>query len=301
MSEKELLPEQGNITLPRDYDVYHPGLNQDIQNLLRQVIAAKDAQHAAELSEIVESYKERLSVAETASSELAERCRTLTEDRDRLEDKVDALESEVLTARERAAEAEFKRDNAVRIAEEAEVSIAPLRAENDRLKRSEESLKEQINELEGMLRTYKSTKPSGGIQLTSILPDVSEEELKARKERERIEGLNKVLERRGIEPLAVPPLPSVDSVTEEAVNEQMERVAEAAVADADTFPVVSDDTGAEAAESGAEETAVDAGDAGEEADEALSLEDQLRNLEHRVSYLERWKESAEVRLVDLMG
>jgi chromosome segregation ATPase len=315
--------ELQEIELPHDYNEAFgdPRANDTIRDLIRQVIERKNVEHNAELAEVIDSYKARLDVAETAVNEL----------RDRLDDKnlaiedlqeelkskeasiepiiielkelngvVSNLKVQLHEANEARADAEEKRDNAYNAMNEAKADLEVAKAENDRLRRSEESLKSQVNELEGLVRTYKQSKPTGGLQLTSALRPLTPEEEEQKRKQSKVEELNRILERRGIAPLPVPPLPSANApeidepeVTDADIREQQERVSEAAEA-AKVFPeVVSAESGAEEAAAGAEEACEDAG----EADRAPTLAE----LAARIEALEVWKDSAEVRLIDLMG
>ncbi|MGK9250848.1 hypothetical protein [Paenibacillus humicus] len=227
MKESERLQRQAeevaDVQLPEDYDARWgvTGANDEIRNLISQVKEYAFAQHNDELAALLDEHamKER---------DLQDRIQTLTEDGAQFEDKIDALNNEL--AMERAAkhaaisatqDAESKRDNAVAQLEEAQ-------AEAKRQQAQAESYKRQIDELEGMLRTYKSRQVSGnkgGLVLTSTLKPESDDDREARLKRERLEQLNRQLARRGADPLPVPPAVSFSTAqepTEEAPAQQEE-------------------------------------------------------------------------------
>lgn len=300
MSELEMQPEENkqDISLPQDYDAYFgfDGANNEIRTLLEQAMVAQHEAHNAEIAELQEVNRKRAE----ADAEEIEELRELVAASDNLERTIKALREELHDAREEREAALQKRDNAVRIAEEAEEAQAKAEADAERLRSENESLRQQVNELEGMLRTYRvSSKPPslGGLQLTSTLPTLSEEEVKERKERERLETINRNLMRRGLDPLQLPPLPSTEStpesaedeVTDEDIAEQMGRVSEAAAADEETFQVVHVDTGADEVAAGAAETV---GDAESEDRSSSPVEKWMIEIDQRVSELESWRKRA---------
>lgn len=314
--ETEAAEMAAEMALPRDYDAYYgvEGINREIMTLLQQVIAAKDEERNALIAELQDEHRQKLDAMTVASSELRERAEIAEAEQLALQNRLKEAEqaaaeqaSENGDLRAELQEALMKRDNAVRLMEEAQAAQKKAEGEAQRLRAENESLKSQINELEGMIRTLKSTnRPAtiGGLKLTSTLPDISDEELKARKERERIEGINKLLERRGIPPLELPPLPSAEKapesddepVTDEALAEQMQRVDEAAEADRATFPVVHTDAGADTAEAGAGETVADAAEADRtpSSEELMTaFEQRMTALDCRVSELESWRKQVD--------
>lgn len=279
--EQRQQEEVEGVALPNDYDTYYgvDGLNAEIQNLLRQVIAAKNEQHNEELAGLMETHKQRLVVAETGVTELGERCRMLQAENELQAERIETLKRMLHEESEMRNDAEKKRDNAVEMANEANEDRDVAVSQRDTAHREVESLKDQVNELEAMIRTFKAAnKPTGGMQLTSTLKPLSEDEIKAKRERERLEFINRRLSEKGIEPLSVPPLPSVnEDVTEEAFQEQMERVNEAATAAADSFPLAPAQSGDGETEGGAETPSEDASSADTEA--APTLADRVASLE----------------------
>lgn len=209
LGEQQRLQQQADnieeTVLPYDYDERWgvAGANEEIRNLIQQVKEFLFQQHNEELAQLRQDHAHRLRELETDLAEKNDLVALLQAGRDVTEELVKRMEADRATAEERQADAERKRDNAVVQKEEAE-------AERDKAVGEVDSLKRQINELEGMLRTYRSRNSSGaigGLVLTSTLKDETEEERKARKERERVEELNRMLARRGSEPLRLPPSP----------------------------------------------------------------------------------------------
>lgn len=206
--------EVADVQLPEDYDARWgvEGANDEIRNLISQVKEYAFAQHNDELAALLDEHTAH-------ERELQDRIQTLTEDGAQFETKIDALYNEL--AMERAAkhaaisatqDAESKRDNAVAQLEEAQ-------AEAKRQQALAESYKRQIDELEGMLRTYKSRQGSGSkgnLVLTSTLKPESDEDREARLKREKLEQLNRQLARRGADPIPVPPAVSFPTAEEPA-------------------------------------------------------------------------------------
>jgi len=305
--------EQQSVALPHDYDARWSveGANTEIENLLRQVIAAKDAERIAALAEKQEEYRQRAEAAEATISEMrirAEEAEAKIEDLEKINDKVnetnEALTSMIHDLQLERDDALQKRDNAVRMAEEAQEARKAAEQDAERLRGTVKSLEGQINELEAMLQSFKANKPSvGGLQLTSTLPALSEDE-KARRDREQKEFINRRLSEKfggAVKPLDVPPLPSAEKaaepaeedVTEDAVKAQMERVEEAAAAAEATFPVVPSEPGADPAAGGAEEATEAARAADAKAVPTLEV------LAAKVASLESWQMSVEERIVGL--
>lgn len=307
--------EQQSVALPHDYDVRWgvEGANAEIENLLRQVIAVKDAERIAALAEQQEGYRQRAEEYETAITEMrirAEEAEVKLEDLETICEKVNEA-NEAFTTRIYDLELERddalqKRDNAARMAEEAQVAQKAAEQEAERLRGTVKSLENQINELEAMLQSFKSNKPSvGGLQLTSTLPALSEDE-KARRDRERMEFINRRLSEKfgsAVKPLDVPPLPSAEKasepaeedVTEAAVKAQMDRVEEAAAAAEATFPVVPSEPGADPAAGGAEEAVEAARDADAEAATTLA------EVTARLVDLEDWQKKVAPLLHERLG
>lgn len=157
-----------DIVLPQDYSAVFgdPRANDEITSLIRQTKEQLYAQFNDELLLVHNGYKERIQVLEQAVSELTER----------------------------SSESARKLQQLVEV-----------QAERDKALREVDSLKAQINELEGLLRTYKKpVATKGGLQLTSSLKPETDEERKARLEKERIEVINRNLIARNLEPLKMP-------------------------------------------------------------------------------------------------
>lgn len=242
MKESERLQRQAEevayVQLPEDYDARWgvEGANDEIRNLISQVKEYAFAQHNDELAALLDEHAAH-------ERELQVRIQTLTEDGAQFEDKIDALNNEL--AMERAAkhasiaatrDAESKRDNAVSQLEEAQ-------AEAKRQQAQAESYKRQIDELEGMLRTYKSRQGSGSkgnLVLTSTLKPESDEDREARMKREKLEQLNRQLARRGADPIPVPPAVSFPT-SQEPVEQAPVQQEEGKPADTDSDDRFSED------------------------------------------------------------
>ncbi|OXM17334.1 hypothetical protein CGZ75_12230 [Paenibacillus herberti] len=196
--------EVADVQLPEDYDARWgvTGANGEIRNLISQVKEYAFAQHNDELATLIDEYVVR-------ERELQEQLQALSEQATETKRLVDDTAEEM--RRERSAkhaavegmqDAEQKRDNAVAMLEESQAEAQRLKVQND-------SYKRQIDELEGMMRTYRSRQSSGnkgGMILTSTLPKESDEDREERLKREKLEQLNRQLQARGIDPLPVPPL-----------------------------------------------------------------------------------------------
>lgn len=253
--------EVAEIDLPEDYDERWgvTGANDEIRNLLRQVKKYMISQHNDELAKLQEEHKERIRAIEENNSAFIDQIAHLEQRLAETEGKLFRAEAIKGTALDQLTDAESKRDNAVALKEEAE-------AERDKLQSENKSLKSQIDELEGMLRTFRSRASggvSGGLVLTSTLPKESEEERKARLERERIEQINRGLARIGSTPLPLPPSPALEAAPTAAESPEDDR-----------FPAdeIEDDVGR-----------LDEGDAG------VVVAGEAPTLEERVAALEEWK------------
>lgn len=254
------------IALPHDYDARFgvQGLNAEIENLIRQIAAA---------------HEEAAIVLHEINSDLQQTN--------------EVLKRRLATECEQREEAEMKRDNAVRMMEEAQTEVEATSAEIGRMLREVESLNGQIRELEAELRRYKSAAKErdrniipGGIKLTSTLPPESEEE---KRERSRLDIINKGLSRLGMEPLNLPPLPS--TVTETDLAEQSRRVQEAAEADAESFRVVSDDSAEIEVERGEDAVSGDARDVNTPKNQT-----EIELLMTRMDDMEAWRKRIDAHL-----
>jgi len=186
------------IPLPQDYDALtnFPGLNAEIDNLISQALDQMQALHAEELENVHSTHKAALEQLQTAISELTERNTQLQQVYDAEQAAHTVTKTKLFDEQEARADVEKKRDNAVALAEQASL----LEAEN-------KSLKGQVDELEGMVRTLK--KPavsSGGLTLTSTLKAETEEERKARLDRQRMETINRNLGKYDVPPIRLPQL-----------------------------------------------------------------------------------------------
>lgn len=272
-AEQERLQRQAEevatVELPQDYDTLWgvTGANDEIRALVQQVKEYAFSVSNDELAKVQEDYKSKLKVLQEVNEALAWEKALAQSALDDAEAKAKQAEADKLAALERLADAESKRDNAVRLMEEAQ-------AERDKAKAEVGGLKRQIDELEGMLRTYKSKAASGftgGLKLTSTLPVESEEERQARQERERIEQINKGLARWNVDPLPLPQSP--------AAAQEVATAAEPALDD--RFSVDSAD--------------VDAGGLAE-GDALVEVAGEAPSLEARVAALEAWKQALESEL-----
>lgn len=198
--------EVAEIDLPEDYDERWgvTGANDEIRNLLRQVKEYAFSQHNDDFAKMQEAHQARVKALEDSKAVLIDQIAVLETRLEEREAEVTQAKFQAMHAEEALEEAQSKRDNAIRLKEEAE-------AERDKATGETKNLKSQIDELEGMLRTYRSRSSSGasvGLVLTSSLPKETEEERKGRIERERIEQINRGLARIGSTPLPLPPSPA---------------------------------------------------------------------------------------------
>jgi hypothetical protein len=260
--------EVAEIQLPEDYDLRWGvvGANEEVRSLLRQIKEFQFSQHNDELAKLQAEHTDRIRLIEESKAELIDQVAALESKLEDSDAKVIRAVNEKLVAQEQLIDVESKRDNAVVAKEEAE-------ADRDKARSEVMSLKGQIDELEGMLRTYRSRTSGGaggGLVLTSTLKPETEEERIARLEQERLDQLNKSLARIGHAPLQFPTSPAE---------------AEAAAATEDErFPV--------------DEDAHDAGRL-DEGDKAVEVAGEVPSLEARVTELEEWKNSVEERIAGL--
>lgn len=204
----------GAIVLPNDYNEVFadPRANQEIINLIRQVKEQLYSDHNAELLDLHQAYTLKIAAAEDKAvlalisvEQLSEQLRLVREDKD---DAYQKLANAVVLK----DEAELQSTQAVTLMDEAQVVASKLVHEN-------EALKEQIDELEGLLRTYKKPMNTTGLHLTSTLKPETDEERKARASREQIETINRNLTKRGVDPL---PMPVVKVIEQPVTKEQLE-------------------------------------------------------------------------------
>ncbi|MFD7521419.1 coiled-coil domain-containing protein [Paenibacillus chitinolyticus] len=263
--------ELNDIPLPHDYNKVFDDdrANDEIKGLLKQLKEQLFNEHNDELQAMREEYKVKLGQSCSAEFEAVQKAHDLKESFDRLANQVSLEIAEKVKAQDDVEALHDKLSNAVRLKEEAEAARDILAKEN-------RSLKEQINELESMLATYKKPKLTSGILLTSTIKSETAEERKARQKREELARIDRRLAERGLEPLRVPGKP-----TDADIQKQLETVSQAAE-DAERFQdVVSiGDTRAIETQEGATEALGNA---------------QTTNptLEERVAALESWKNSLE--------
>lgn len=209
------------ILLPEDYDVRFGflGANDEIRSLIGQVKEYLFSQHNDEIAKLQEGHAEYVRTNDADKARLID----LVADRDveilGLEESEFRAGANMRTAQEQLIEAEKKRDNAIVAKEDSEAVTEKTLNEN-------KSLKGQIDELEGMLRTYRSQAKAGvtgGLVLTSTLKPESEEERTARIDRERIEQINKGLLRNGLTPLPLPTSPAAEETAAAAEELEDER------------------------------------------------------------------------------
>ncbi len=257
-----------DIQLPQDYNAIFgdPRANDEITNLLRQVKEQMYSQHNDELLDVHESYQAKQKASDEAQTYLQERYDALKVSYDKLANELNVAVTAKQLQEDDLKDAIAKRDNAAS-------QLAEALAERDKALKDVDGLKGQINELEGMVRTYKKPTIATGLKLTSTIADETAEERQARLKREETERINARLADRGIDPLPLPDLPV--KVTDEDIKQQTQVVQEAAD-EAEQFPsVVQGDSAGSAAESGAEEALEDADAPGE----GLTLEGLNQRLE----------------------
>lgn len=239
-AEQERLQQQAEavatVTLPHDYDTIWgvTGANDEIMNLIRETYEMAFSSSNDELAQLQENYQGKLAAAEAEKATLTAQAADLQASLDATTAQAQQAEADKLAAQEAQQDAESKRDNAVRMMEEAQ-------ADRDKAVAQVDSLKRQIDELEAMNRTYKTRAAAGsfggglgGLKLTSTIKAPDEDDLKAQRERDRIEQINKGLARIGSAPLPLPPAPAASS------DEPEEAPAAAEAAHDDRFPVAAD-------------------------------------------------------------
>jgi chromosome segregation ATPase len=212
------------FSLPQDYDAYTglEGMNDEITALITQVSEQLNAVYLAEREAQQATNREAMAALQAENDELKRQ-------NDGLAGKAADVALDLARFKEDnyqltmdLNDANSKRDAAVNAKEEAE-------AERDKLASENRSLKGQIDELEGVVRTLKkSPAPSGGLKLTSTLKLETDEERKARLEKQRLEVINRNLaEKYNLSPLKMPDEPTnEETVTPEALDAAFQSVEE---------------------------------------------------------------------------
>lgn len=203
------------FALPQDYDAYTglEGMNDEITALITQVSEQINAVYLAERESLQVAHRDTLASLQANIDEITGKAAEAALELVSIKEQNYQLSMDL-------TDANSKRDAAVNAKEEAE-------AERDRLATENKSLKSQIDELEGIVRTLKkSPAPSGGLKLTSTLKQETEEERKARLEKQRLETINKNLtEKYGLSPLKFPDAPEKEEpVTPEALESAFQSV-----------------------------------------------------------------------------
>lgn len=274
---QELIQQAESVAdtpLPHDYDAKWlvVGANQEIRNLLRQMKEYLIGQHNDELAKLHEEFGSLIAAEQTSNGYLIDKVARLETALAATEERALKAETEALTAQDLQKDAEKKRNNAVIQKEEAE-------AERDKAIAREKGLKGQIDELEGMLRTYRSRSSSGhsgGLVFKSTIKPETVEERDERLERERIETINRSLMRHGSAPLPLPVKQIEEALAEVAASSEPNPD--------DRFP--------------ADAVGVDS-DGLDEADTPVEVAREESTVEERLTALEEWKLSVEERIAGL--
>lgn len=203
------------FALPQDYDAYTglEGMNDEITALITQVSEQLNAVYLAERESLQASHRDTLSSLQANIDEVTGKAAEAALELVSLKEQNYQLSMDL-------NDASNKRDAAVNAKEEAET-------ERDKVVSENRSLKSQIDELEGIVRTLKkSPAPSGGLKLTSTLKQETDEERKARLEKQRLEVINRNLaEKYNLTPLKMPDEPTKEeTVTPEALDAAFQSV-----------------------------------------------------------------------------
>ncbi|MNR93469.1 hypothetical protein D3C72_245260 [compost metagenome] len=204
------------FALPQDYDAYTglEGMNGEITALITQVSEQLNAVYLAERESLQAAHRDTLASLQANIDEVTGKAAEAALELVSLKEQNYQLSMDL-------NDASNKRDAAVAMKEEAE-------SELDRLASESRSLKSQIDELEGIVRTLKkSPAPSGGLKLTSTLKLETDEERKARLQKQQLEVINRNMSKYGLEPLKMPGEPiKEETVTPEALDAAFQSVAE---------------------------------------------------------------------------
>ncbi|MFC3797914.1 hypothetical protein [Cohnella sp. GCM10012308] len=285
--------EVASISLPYDYNELWgvTTANAEITNLLQQVKEHTFATCNDELAKVQDEHR-------AASQAWAEERAGFNEQnaflkaandaeaaaREAAEAQAQRDRADRITAQEQLAEAEGKRDNAVRMMEEAQAEAEQARADRDKAQAEVSGLKSQIDELEAQVAQYKKKASAGfggGLKLTSTIKQETDEEKQAKADKERIEQLNRSLERFNVSPLPLPPTIGTFNPPAEYVEAAAAEETEPAATDERFYPAA-DEQHAD----GLDEEHV--GDAAEgAASEGPTLEAKVAALELRVTALEQ--------------
>lgn len=195
--------------------------------------------HNAEIQEIRTEYQEKLKDATAAVDAEAALKSNLQAQVDNFQSIVDDFIKKGAQLTQEIKDAESKRDAAVLAKEEAE-------AEAEKLKRENESLKKQVDELERAATAQKKPIVTGGLTFTSTLPDLTDEEKEARKKRLELERINRNLKEKygdlSIPLLPVLNVPSLPAQEPEVTDRQLDDAFQGVQTSPD---VVRGDTGGE--------------------------------------------------------
>lgn len=222
------------ITLPDDYDAYTgtPGINDSVKALINQVAEQLNAVYLAERVTLQAAHQESLAVLQAENDELKRQ-------NDSLAGKAADVAVELARFKEDnyqltmdLNDANSKRDAAVNAKEEAEAERD--KAELDaKLARQETNTKQlEIQRLEGRVSelekmSLRKNEDISKIQLTSTLRHETDEERKARLDKQRMEVINRNMSKYGLEPLKMPGEPiKEEQVTPEALDAAFQSVEE---------------------------------------------------------------------------
>lgn len=290
--------EVATVTLPQDYDALWGvvGANDEITSIIQQV---KEYDFAVSNDELAKVQDEHRAASQAWADERAALTGQLadlqaangklTADKEAAEAQAKQDRNDMRTAQEQLVEAELKRDNAVKFMEEAQAEAEQARADRDKALGEVSGLKSQIDELEAQVAQYKKKASAGfggGLKLTSTIKPESDEDRQAKAERERVEQLNRGLERFGVTPLPLPPSigtfnPPAAYVEQAATTEEAE-------------PAATDERFYQATD----EQHVDGLDVEHVGDEGQGAEAQGTALEAKVAALEERMAAVEQRLAN---
>lgn len=280
------------VVLAHDYDaIWGPGANDEITSIIQQTKEYAFSLSNDELAKVLDEHRAASQAWAEERAGFNEQNAFLKAANDAEASAREAAEAQAqreradrITAQEQLAEAEGKRDNAVRLMEEAQ-------AERDKAVAEVSGLKNQIDELEAQVAQYKKKASAGfggGLKLTSTIKPESDEERQAKAERERVEQLNRSLQRFSVTPLPLPP-------TLVTMNAPEEYVEQAATSTEETEPAATDERFYPAED----EQHADGLDAEHVGDEAEGAASEGPTLEAKVTDLVERMTAAETRLTEM--